>query len=451
MHMNVPRSKARKALIIFMRYPEPGRVKTRLSAGIGAQEASRTYEKLARTTLGVASDFAERQEDVSLFLFYDPPEKSTEMKERFPGPWHFIPQRGEHLGVRMGNAIEQTMARGFSQVVLVGSDIAHPSSRDYSRAFSILERGLVPLGPAQDGGFYLIGLNRYCHAPFAPRTWGQGTVFRRTRQLLQSCGFLTEDLPTRTDVDREDDLESLRDDFLHKTQLSVVIPTVGDPAEIKRRITGMQKQLWPGDEIVIASAEGTFPCTKEEDLEPVRCVKGPMGRGRQLNRGAGASRNNLLLFLHDDSLPPPQFPYLVRRTLQDEEVSLGCFSLEFTPSSPSLALIARWANVRSAFLKMPYGDQGLFCRRETFERVSGFRKPFIFEDVDFVRSCRSHGRLEVLNHPMLSSSRRYLKKGVLKASLHNHFMVFLYFLGVENRRLHQFYYGNGDSAHRLSL
>ncbi len=448
--MSTPPSQARKALIIFMRCPEPGRVKTRLAAAIGQERASRVYEKLARMTLGVAADFAGSHPDVTVFIFYDPPEKSLQMEQRFPGPWNFMPQRGPHLGLRMGNAIQQVMARGFGPVVLVGSDLASPSQEDYAKAFEALQGGLVPLGPAEDGGFYLIGLNGYCPSPFEPRQWGEGAILERTRRLLHAEGFHTRDLPIKRDVDRKEDLECLHGHFFHESQLSVIIPTVADPGEIQWRSREMQRQLWPGDEIVISSAEGGPPCPQAGEGHVFRCVQGPKGRGRQLNRGALAAGNNLLLFLHDDSVPPPQFPYLVRKALQKEEVSLGCFSLRFRPSSPSLELIARWANIRSAFMGMPYGDQGLFCRREIFDKVSGFQQPFIFEDVEFVRSCKSHGKLEILNAPVTSSSRRYLRKGVLKTALHNHFMVLLYCLGMDNRKLYDLYYGRARCQDRLA-
>ena len=156
----------------------------------------------------------------------------------------------------------------------------------------------------------------------------------------------------------------------------------------------------------------------------------PRGRGHQLNRGVELAKGNLLFFLHDDSIPPPNFAYSLRKLCARPEMSLGCFSLAFSPSQPLLDGIARWANLRTRLFGLPYGDQGLFCRREMFEKVGGFKKPYLMEDVDFVRSCRRFGRILVLPDSITTSPERYLRKGILRASLQNHLTMLLYHLGV---------------------
>jgi hypothetical protein len=92
-------------------------------------------------------------------------------------------------------------------------------------------------------------------------------------------------------------------------------------------------------------------------------------------------------------------------------------------------------------MKLPYGDQGLFCRREIFEKARGFGKPYLMEDVDFVKRCRRLGEIAFLPQTVVTSPRRYLEKGVLKAALQNHLTMALYFLGVDNADLARLYYG----------
>lgn len=438
----LPLRDMKKALILFMRYPEPGQVKTRLASVLGKQRAARVYEKLARTSLGVASDFAASRRDVELFVFFSPRERSTEMAERFPGPWHLLPQWGDHLGERMGNAIEQLMGMGFRHIVLAGTDLAHPAVEDYDAAFQRLEEGRIPLGPASDGGFYLIGLDRVCRAPFAPPTWGRGKILERTRRLLEAEGLQAVELHTKQDVDRAEDLACLQGHPFQEARLSVILPTTERPEAILERLRILEKQLWPEDELILVTPEDAGTSAPVKVGDRINCVRAPRGRGLQLNRGVLASANDLLLFLHDDSVPPSLFPYLIRKTLSDEGVALGAFSLRFSPSSPPLDLIAKWANFRSSFFRLPYGDQGLFCRREVFDAVLGFRNPFLFEDVDFVRSCRKLGRLSLLPNFMATSPRRYHRLGVLRTSLKNHWMMMLYHLGVKNEELYARYYGH---------
>jgi GT2 family glycosyltransferase len=95
--------------------------------------------------------------------------------------------------------------------------------------------------------------------------------------------------------------------------------------------------------------------------------------------------------------------------------------------------------------KLPYGDQGLFCRREVFERVGGFGRSYLMEDVDLVGKFRKMGQgrgaISILPAPVYSSSDRYLRKGILKASFLNHLTFLLAALGRDERILYRKYYG----------
>jgi GT2 family glycosyltransferase len=169
------------------------------------------------------------------------------------------------------------------------------------------------------------------------------------------------------------------------------------------------------------------------------------GRGIQQNAGAILSRGTILFFLHDDTVPPLEFPYLIRKACRDYQASVGCFKLRFLPLNRALGLIAAWANLRTAVFKLPYGDQGLFCRREVFERVGGFGRSYLMEDVDLVGKFRKMGQgrgaISILPAPVYSSSDRYLRKGILKASFLNHLTFLLAALGRDERILYRKYYG----------
>ncbi len=509
---------AKQALLIFLRYPEPGRVKSRLAADIGAAEAARVYERLTRRTLGVAADFQRQHCDVDLFLFYTPSEKKFQIAEAFPGPWGFVSQQGDHLGARMGGAVQQVLSQGYSQVLLVGTDLADLEASDFTDAFEAVAKGYAALGPTADGGFYLIGLNRPCPMAFQPETWGTSDIFNRTQDLLTSSGFRVQRLAERKDVDRLEDLASLKEQAWFNATLSIIIPTVKPLAELGPSLRHLRQQIWPGDEIIIIKAARIDEChpirTRPRTLIPhhikryalytrharkacprrleagsghpgfsfgfpqkpfptsmrqgacrddipgswalhspelcleitpqIRCTAAPRGRGHQLNRGAELAEGNLLFFLHDDSVPPPNFAYAIRKLCARPETSLGCFSLAFSPSQPLLNGIARWANLRTKVFGLPYGDQGLFCRREMFDKVGGFKKLYLMEDVDFVRSCRRFGRILMLPDSIATSPERYLRKGTLRASLQNHLTMLLYHLGVSDRRLYSFYYRTGQ-------
>jgi uncharacterized protein len=435
---------SRKALILFMRYPQPGCVKSRLAAAVGPEEAARVYEKLIRRTLGVAADFKRERPEVDLFIFFTPPDKMLRIEGAYPGPWSFICQEGLHLGERMERSIRQTMDRGYSDVLLVGTDLADLEPEDFTDAFRAVEKGWATLGPAADGGFYLIGLSRPCPAVFQVESWGTGEIFARTERFLSNSGFMVKHLKERRDIDYPEDLPFIRRKPWFGASLSVIIPTLGSFDRLEPFLQSLRQQIWPDDEIILVQAERGDQLTghlKPKQIMPqISSVHAPRGRGLQLNRGVEAAKGSLLFFLHDDSTPPPNFACSIRKICEESAMSLGCFQLAFSPSNALLNGIAQWANFRTCTFGLPYGDQGLFCRRDSYEQAGGFRKPYLMEDVDFVRCCRRLGQLLVLPDRIVTSSERYIRMGILRASLRNHLTMLLYHLGVDDGRLYHFYY-----------
>lgn len=439
----------RKALIVFMRYPREGEVKSRLAACVGGREAARIYEKLVRRTLGLVSEFiGNGKRCVDAFIAFSPAGDKERIKDAFPGPWRFFAQdeSAPHLGGRMEKAFLHVRSLGYESIVLTGSDLADTKVCDFRKAFDFLENGggrCAVLGPATDGGFYLIGLNRPCPLPFSPEQWGEGEICLRTERLICDSGMRVQRLEARTDIDRPGDLAFLESLPAFKSTLSVIVPTLSGPEGLEPFLSSIEPALWPGDEIVVVQGG---ECREETgDTENfsgrVRWLCSARGRGVQLNHGARAARGDIFLFLHGDSLPPAHFAYCVRKIREAPETSLGCFGLGFLPSTPLLKIISAGANLRTRLLKMPFGDQGLFCRRETFEKIGGFKRLYLMEDVEFVRECRKLGGLVILPETVLTSPRRYLGRGIVRAFLQNQLVMLLYRLGANERFLYSLYYG----------
>jgi len=426
--------------MVFLRYPEPGKVKSRLAADIGRQPAADLYARLVRRTLGVVGDFQRTRSRLRVLLFYDPPESEEAVKQGYPGPWQFVAQAGCDLGERMAHAFRDAQGRGWQHAVLIGTDIADLQLTDLEDGFQALEEGQAVLGPAADGGYYLIGLNRPCEAVFQSQAWGSESVFERTRATLGTRGFSVKILKQRTDVDREEDLShpGLRDLVRHR--VSVVIPTLQPVDDLQPLLAALEAQLWPEDEIILVQGREHPQDDQATIGSRVRLLRSPQGRGLQLNRGAHAASGDLFWFLHSDCLPPANFGYYIRKLTTAPHFALGCFQLAFSPTSAALDAIARWVDIRTRYFGLPYGDQGLFCRRESFEKVGGFRKAFLMEDVDFVRSMRSLGKILVIPEKITASPERYVKGGIIKNSLRNHLLLLLYRLGVDDRTLYSLYY-----------
>lgn len=430
-----------KALIVFARDPEPGKVKTRLIPALGARGACELYEKLLRHTLGVVHDFSRICPETAVFVAVSPQERLEAFRQRLGVPWPVVPQIGDHLGCRMAEAFDDLFHRGFGSVVLVGSDLCDLSPKDLRDAFRSLESREAVLGPARDGGFYAIGLRRPCPSIFHTPFWGTADVFHRTRTSLERLGLFPALLPVRTDMDRPEDLPLLDGHWAFSNSVSVIVPTTARRSALRPWLETIRKILWPQDTLCVVCGSPSPRRSEGQREDGLLWVETPLGRGLQMNAGVSLSPGKILWFLHDDCRPHWAAAYRVRTIARDERFALGCFRLAFLPTNRALNAIAAWANLRTRLFRLPYGDQGLFCRRDTFRAAGGFRRPYLMEDVDFVRSCRRLGGLLVAPEALATSPRRYLAGGLLKTSLRNHATLLAHFLGVSNAVLYRRYYG----------
>ncbi|HKF45031.1 MAG TPA: hypothetical protein VKG01_18180 [Thermoanaerobaculia bacterium] len=148
----------------------------------------------------------------------------------------------------------------------------------------------------------------------------------------------------------------------------------------------------------------------------------------------------MLLFLHADSRAPDGALDILRRAVESG-ASAGAFSLAYEGATPPLRWIAWWANLRSRVLKLPYGDQGVFCTREAYDRTGGFRDLPVCDDLDIVRRLKRAGPFVVLPEKTFTSPRRYLRSGPLRQVLRNWRVLAGYYLGVSPAKLERWYRG----------
>ncbi len=440
----------RPAILLFMRRPQPGRVKTRLAASIGADAAYRVYCRLLMRTLGLVADFQRDHPALEVFLFVTPRGDTETLASRFPGPWKWFAQSEGHLGRRMEQAFLHAWKMKRDAAVLVGTDIADLTPDDLQAAFASLEDHDAVLGPSADGGFYLIGLKPGRCSALRPDQWSTPRVLERTLGLLRRDGRHISTLPRRHDIDIEEDLRHYNaDPFLH-SRVSVIIPTLSPPDRLAPVLQRLATRLWPGDEIIVVRGRqgpapapaATTPRRVGPAPERITCrqIDSQRGRGLQLAAGARLAQGDIFCFAHDDSVPPPHWAYQLRKIMLYPDATLGCFLLAFHSATRSLRWIAHWANFRTRRLHLPYGDQLLFCRRDTYRRIGGMPPLMLMEDIAFVCKALKKGRLLVIPETVETSPARYQQRGVLRASLENHMLSLLYRLGAADTSLHHFYY-----------
>ena len=194
------------ALLVFTRTPDPGSVKTRLLSVMDAQRAVTIQAGLLQRTLETAR--ASTADNIELWCTPTTQHPVLlELKDRFS--LTLQTQAGADLGERMCFAMEQAL-RAYRHVALIGSDCMDLAAADIDLALEQLAAGTdVVLGPALDGGYYLVGLSRLYRQLFAGIKWGTDRVLEETRERVAQSGLKLHELPVRRDLDRPEDLRYL--------------------------------------------------------------------------------------------------------------------------------------------------------------------------------------------------------------------------------------------------
>jgi len=189
---------------LFAKYWQPGQVKTRLAASLGAEQAAEIYRQFVLTMLRRFSACCDCK-----LLVYAPPERGQEFKQSTPDGWQLEPQADGDLGRRMQQFFARRLEAGCQRVVLLGSDSPNVPLEYVEQAFQRLRQCDVVLGPTDDGGYWLIGVSSDVPALFSDIPWSTPQVWPATINALQAAGVGYETLPAWYDVDRAEDLKRL--------------------------------------------------------------------------------------------------------------------------------------------------------------------------------------------------------------------------------------------------
>ncbi len=227
--------------------------------------------------------------------------------------------------------------------------------------------------------------------------------------------------------------------------LSIVIPVLNEATELPRSLQGLRAS--PGVEIVFVdggSQDGSLEFLQRAGQTVLQSQR---GRARQMNLGARRARGRFLLFLHADSVLDEGCLEGLEMCMQDPRIVGGAFRLKIRSHARALRIIEWGVRMRSCLMRMPYGDQGLFVRREAFWTLGGYRDLPIMEDLDLVRRMKTQGRLTMRPERITTSDRRWKQNGVLRTSLLNILLATLFFLRVPVHSLAGLHQGLSDSAH----
>ncbi len=186
-------------LLIFAKYPEPGRVKTRLARTVGAVEAARRYREMTETVMRKTQPLDGEYRRV---LCVDPPEREIDFRKWFPS-LAMRPQCSGDLGERMSVAFQESLVKGSDRAVLIGTDCVEIDRSLLRDAFQQLETADLVLGPAKDGGYYLIGMKKMNSFLFEGVPWSTEKVLWITIEKAKESCLKVELLKTLSDLDEE--------------------------------------------------------------------------------------------------------------------------------------------------------------------------------------------------------------------------------------------------------
>ena len=431
------RGPGKHRLVVFTRLPEEGSSKTRLASALTGAGAAQLQREMTARILADARAFSEGF-GTDLEVRFTGGDRRA-MREEFGHGFVYQRQGAGDLGERMLRAFAESAASGFQRTVTIGSDCIDIDAALLQRAFEALGETDVVFGPATDGGYYLVGLREPAPSVFSQVAWGTGEVLARSLEKAEAAGLSVSLLGELRDIDTPEDLYLLR----HcggpgRGRISVVIPSLDDESTITAAVSSA---LLEGAEVIVADGASVDGSVAVARSLGAMVIEAGRGRARQMNAGAEASSNDILLFLHADSRLPVGFAGEVVRIMSDPRVAGGAF--EFMPDRrvPGLDGIRRLINFRSRFFSMPYGDQGLFLRRGTFMAMGGFPEWPIMEDYALVKGLKRRGRIQVSPLPVVTSARRWEKLGVARVTLVNQLVILGYHLGLGPERLLCWYRG----------
>ena len=408
---------------------------------LGPDGAAFLHRRLAEHAVSVARAAGKRCDMSVAISFTGAP--SRDFRAWLGQDLRYCKQGSGDLGSRMRHAIRQAFTGGAEHVIVIGTDVPGISTDILQQATTALRDHDIVLGPAADGGYYLIGLKHDYQELFADIDWGTERVADQTRAAIRRLRLTWSEMTVLNDVDRPEDLDQLRrqpdftDVFTGSPLLSVIIPTLNEAEHLGATLARVRQ----GGEAEIIVADGGSGDKTRQMAQEARATVIETGGGRaaQLNAGAAAANGRQLLFLHADTLLPDGYQATVRQTLADPATVAGAFCFRTDGAGVGMRMVEWGTNIRSAVLRWPYGDQAIFLEKRVFDEAGGFADLPIMEDFDLVRHLRRRGQVVTVPEAVVTSVRRWRELGVLRTIIRNQLMILGYLAGVSPKRLAQFY------------
>jgi rSAM/selenodomain-associated transferase 2 len=388
-------------------------------------------------------------------------------------------QSDGNLGERISFVDAGLRARGFDRLLFIGTDCPSLTPIYLERAARLLDDHDAVLGPARDGGVVLMGAKRPWPS-LEKLPWSRADLGHALETLLCSAGWTVAHTETLADIDAVEDLaaaaHSLRGDPRPERRalvgwvehqrlaasperprrghgggdceragaagIALIIPVRDDAAPLRALLESIAAWATAPAEVIVVA----------DDLDPAlerlccgngaRLIVAAPNRGGQLDAGARAATAPVLWFVHADASLPSEGLDAIGLALADG-ADAGCFRFTFRGEAAWYkALLARLVALRVRLGGIPYGDQGLFARRDVYLACGGFPHQPLFEEVRLVTRLRQRGTFRPLREPIGVSPRRWERDGWWRRTLRNRWLALRFMLGASAERLARGYHGS---------
>ena len=189
-------------LIVFAKYPEQGKVKTRLAEGIGNNKATQFYKLCAENLFDQAANIS----FTHTYLFFDPSSTKEKMKEWIKFDFEYNPQNNSDLGKRMSEAFKTLFDKGFKKAVIVGTDVPDMNKIIIEQTFDLLDKYDLVISPSPDGGYNLLGMKKLNLNLFENIEWSSSSVLSKTVDAAKKQNLTIKLLDQLIDIDTEKEL-----------------------------------------------------------------------------------------------------------------------------------------------------------------------------------------------------------------------------------------------------
>jgi rSAM/selenodomain-associated transferase 2 len=223
-------------------------------------------------------------------------------------------------------------------------------------------------------------------------------------------------------------------------RLSIIVPVLDEAAGMVTALGRLQPLRLRGHEVIVVDGGSRDGSPEAARAVADHVIQSPRGRALQMNAGARTAKGDVLLFLHADTILPADADHLIIEGLDGSGRAWGRFDVRLSGEATALRVVAFFMNQRSRLTGIATGDQAIFVRRATFERIGGFPALALMEDIALTRRLRRVSRPLCLREQLVASSRKWEREGVVRTVLLMWRLRLAFFLGADPAELARRYY-----------